>query len=213
MKKYFEKYRYIIFLAILIILTILYSIYLYNFQNTYFVSWLNILISTIISVLLALMIAIYIFYYQTSLIQKETRNKFIPLIEMQLIDIWKSVSNLENPLKVIFSDGKEIDFYPTIYPDLIFEQTICSNVFNQDQTRFLLAMKCSINFNRRIIEQFINMNPRINESPDNYRKSLEFLQINQEKSIKDLKTNILLAIKYFKFNELDNELKQSSNTQ
>ena len=210
MKIIFEKYRYIIFLAIVFILTIAYSVYLYNFQNTYFVSWLNTLISTIISVLLALMIAIYIFYYQTNLIQKETKSKFIPLIEMQLIDIWKSVSNLENPLKVIFSDGKELDFYPNIYPDIIFEQTICSNVFNQGQTRFLLAMKCAINFNRRIIEQFINMNPRIGESPDIYKKSLEFLHINHEKSIKDLKENILLAKNYFEFNELEKEIKKQS---
>ena len=129
---------------------------------------------------------------------------------MQLIDIWKSVSNLENPLKVIFSDGKELDFYPTIYPDIIFEQTICSNVFNQEQTRFLLAMKCAINFNRRITEQFINMNPRIGEDPDIYKKSLEFLHINHEKSIKDLKANILLAKKYFEFNELDKEIKKQS---
>ena len=214
MKKFFEKYRYIIFLVIVFILTISYSVYLYNFQNPYFVSWLNTLISTIISVLLALMIAIYIFYYQTNLIQNETKSKFTPLIEMQLIEIWKSISNLENPLKVIFSDGKELDFYPTIYPDIIFEQAIYSNVFNQEQTRFLVAMKCAINFNRRIIEQFINMNPRINESPDDYKKSLEFLHINQEKSIKDLKTNILLANKYFEFNELDKEIKKnSSNTQ
>ncbi len=215
MKKIFEKSQFIkIILLIVIILTISYSVYLYNFQNTYFVSWLNTLTSTLISVLLALMIAIYIFYYQTNLIQKETKNKFIPLIEMQLVDIWKSVFNLKNPLKVIFNDGKELDFYATIFPDIIFEQAICSNVFNQEQTRFLLAMKCAINFNRCITEQFINMNPRIGESPDNYKKSLEFLHINHEKSIKDLKKNILSANKYFKFNELDKEIKQnSSNTQ
>lgn len=210
-----KKFGFIaIILLIVVILTISYSDYLYNCQNIYFFSWVNTLISTIISVLLALMIAIYIFYYQTNLIQNETKSKFTPLIEMQLIEIWKSISNLENPLKVIFSDGKELDFYPTIYPDIIFEHAIYSNVFNQEQTRFLVAMKCAINFNRRIIEQFINMNPRINESPDDYKKSLEFLHINQEKSIKDLKTNILLANKYFEFNELDKEIKKnSSNTQ
>ncbi len=215
MKKTFEKFLFIkIILLIVIILTISYSVYLYNFQNTYFVSWLNTLIPTLISVLLALTIAIYIFYYQTNLIQKETKNKFIPLIEMQLIEIWKSVSNLKNPLKVIFNDGKELDFYTTIFPDIIFEQAICSNVFNQEQTRFLLAMKCATNFNRRITEQFINMNPRIDENPDNYKKSLEFLHINHEKSIKDLKKNVLFANKYFEFKELDKEIKQnSSNTQ
>jgi hypothetical protein len=203
-----------VILSIVIILMIFYSLYIYIYENDDLINWLNTLISTIISVLLALMIAIYIFYYQTNLIQKETKNKFIPLIEMELTDIWKSLSNLINPMKVIFSDGKELDFYATIFPDIIFEQAICSNVFNQEQTRFLLAMKCAINFNRRIIEQFINMNPRIGENPDNYKKSLEFLHINHEKSIKDLKKNILLANKYFEFNELDKETKKnSSNTQ
>lgn len=201
-----------VILSIVIILMIFYSLYIYIYENDDLINWLNTLISTIISVSLALILAIYIFYYQTNLVQKETKSKFIPLIEMQLIDIWKSVSNLENPLKVTFSDGRELDFYPTIYPDIIFEQTICSNVFNQGQTRFLIAMMCAINFNRRIIEQFINMNPRIGESPDNYKKSLEFLHINHEKSIKDLKTNILLAKNYFELNELDKEIKkQSSN--
>lgn len=203
-----------VILSIVIILMIFYSLYIYIYENDDLINWLNTLISTIISVLLALMIAIYIFYYQTNLIQKETKNKFIPLIEMELTDIWKSLSNLINPMKVIFSDGKELDFYATIFPDIIFEQAICSNVFNQEQTRFLLAMKCAINFNRRIIEQFINMNPRIGENPDNYKKSLEFLHINHEKSIKDLKKNILLANKCFEFNELDKETKKnSSNTQ
>lgn len=207
-----RKFKFIAIISlIVVILTISYSVYIYNSQNNDFVSWLNTLISTIISILLALIIAICIFYYQTNLTQKDTKNKFIPLIEMELIDIWKSLSNLKNPMKVIFSDGKELDFYATIFPDIIFEQAICSNVFNQEQTRFLLAMKCAINFNRRIIEQFINMNPRIDESPDNYKKSLDFLHINHEKSSKDLKKNILLAKKYFEFSELDKEIKKNSS--
>ncbi len=202
-----------IILLIVILLTISYSVYICKIQNIDFINWLNTLIATVISVFLALLIAIYIFYYQTNLIQKETKDKFTPLIEMELMDIWESLSNIKNPLKVIFSDGKELDFYATIFPDIIFEQAICSNVFNQKQTRFLIAMKCAINFNRRIIEQFINMNPWINESPDNYRKSLDFLYINHEKSIKDLKKNILSANKYFKFNELSKKIKQNhSNT-
>lgn len=215
MKKYFEKSLFIkIILLIVIILTTSYSVYLYNFQNIYFVSWLNTLISTLISVLLALMIAVYIFYYQTNLIQKEKKNKLIPSIEMELIDIWKSLYDSENPLKVIFSDRKELNFYATIFPDILFEQAIRSNVFNQKQTRFLLGMVCAINFNRRIIEMFINMYPLIGENPDNYKKSLEFLYINHEKSRKDLEKNILLANKYFKFKELNKETKQnSSNTQ
>ena len=200
-----------VILLIVIILMISYSLYIYIYENDDLVNWLNTLMSTLISVSLALVIAIYIFYYQMNLVEKETKNKFIPLIEMLLVDIWKSLSNLKNPLKVIFSDGKKLDFYTTIFPDIIFEQAICSNVFNQEQTRFLLAMKCAINFNRRIIEQFINMNPRIGESPDNYKKSLEFLHINQEKSIKDLKKNILLANKYFEFNELVKEIKKNSS--
>ena len=198
-----------IILPIVILWIIFYSIYIYQFQNIDFINWLHTLTATAISVLLVLLIAIYIFYYQINLIQEETKNKFIPLIEMELIDIWKSLSNLKNPMKVIFSDGKELDFYATIFPDIIFEQAICSNVFNQEQTRFILAMKCAINFNRRIIEQFINMNPRIDENPDNYKKSLVFLHVNHEKSRNDLKKNILSANKYFKFNELNREINQN----
>lgn len=78
----------VIIFLIIVTVTISYSVYLYYFQNNDFVDWLNTLISTIISILLALLIAIYIFYYQTNIIQKETKNRFIPLIEEELIGIW-----------------------------------------------------------------------------------------------------------------------------
>ncbi len=93
-----------VILLIVSTLMISYSLYIYIYENDDLVNWLNTLMSTLISVSLALIIAIYIFYYQINLVEKETQNKFIPLIEMLLVDIWKSLSNLKNPLKVIFSD-------------------------------------------------------------------------------------------------------------
>ena len=115
-----RKFKFIAIISlIVVILTISYSVYIYNSQNNDFVSWLNTLISTIISILLALIIAICIFYYQTNLTQKDTKNKFIPLIEMELIDICKSLSNLKDPMKVIFRDGKALDLYAPIFPDII----------------------------------------------------------------------------------------------
>ena len=205
-----EKSRYKIIVRvsfIVLILTISYSICIYQFQNDNFVSWLNTFFSTIISVLLALIIAIYIFYYQTDLIQKEIKNKFIPLIEMELIDDWKFLSNLENPMKIRFSDRKELDFYLFKVQNIIFEQAICSNVFDKEQTEFLLKMKGAIDFHNSVIEQFINMNRQFDKNPDIYRKSLEFLYNNHDKSKKELKKIILTANNYFEFEEFNKKIK------
>ena len=70
-----------VILSTVIILMIIYSLYIYICKNDDFVNWLNTLISTLISVSLALIIAMYIFYYQTNLIEKETKEKYLPLIE------------------------------------------------------------------------------------------------------------------------------------
>ena len=157
--------------------------------------------------MLALIIAIYIFYYQTNLIQEEKKNKFIPLIEMELIDDWKFLSNLKNPMKIRFSDGNELDFYLFIVQNLIFEHAIRSNVFNKEQTEFLLKMKGAIDFHNIVIEQFINMNRLFGENPDIYRKSLEFLYNNHDKSKKELKKIILTANNYFEFKEFNKKIK------
>lgn len=212
MKIFFTKFRCIIIVfLIVLILTVSYSVYIYQFQNNDFVYWLNTLISTIISVSLALIIAIYIFYYQTSLIQKDTKNKFIPLIEGDLIDIWTGLFDLQYPMKIKFNDGKIFCVYLDIFDDIIYEQAICSNVFNKEETRFLLEMKVKIKYHNSINERFINLYTRCDESPDKYRKSLEFLYNNYNKSRNELKSTILSANKYFKFKELDKEIKQNSS--
>lgn len=218
MKKIFKIFRYIIFLAIAIafILAIsysvyLYSVYLYNSQNTYFISWLNTLISTLISILLALMIAIFVFYYRANIIQKKTKNKFIPLIEEGLIDVWMSLFDLQSPMKITFSDGKIFCFHLNIFDDIIFEQAIRSNVFDKEETIFLLEMKVKIKFHNNVNEHFVNLHPQFDESTDKYRKSLEFLYDNYNKSRNELKSTILSANNCFKFKELDKEIKKNSS--
>ncbi len=206
-----KKFGFIAIISLIaVIFTISYSVYIYNSQNNNFVSWLN----TLISILLALIIAICIFYYQTNLIQKETKNKFIPLIEGDLIGIWIRLFDLQSPTKIKFNDGKIFCFYLDIFDDIIYEQAICSNVFDKEETGFLLKMKIKIKFHSSANEHFINLHPLFDESPDKHKKSLEFLYYNYNKSRNELKSTILSAKKYFKFKGLDKEIKKnSSNTQ
>jgi len=197
-----------IVLLIAIILTIFYSVFIYNVSNSDFVGWLNTLISTIISVLLALMIAIGFFSYQNKLAQTDTKNKFIPIIETGLIEIWKSVLNLKNPLTVRFSDKKKLNFYLTNFSYIVIEQAIISNVFDKEQTEFLMSAKNGIDFHNNIIEQFINMNPRFDDNPDIYRKTLTFLHNNHKIARNELREIISSANEYFKFNELKKVIKK-----
>lgn len=202
-----------IILLIVILSAISCSVYIYNVQNNNFFSWINTLIPTLISVLLALMIAIFIFNYQTNLIQKDTKDKFIPLIEMELIDIWKDLSNLKYTMKIQFTDDKELVFNLIIFHNIIFERAINANVFNAKQTHFLLTMMECIKLNNSITEKFINLQFRFIEEPDKCRKYLEFLNNNHNENKNDLKVTILSANKYFKFDELNKEIKQNhSNT-
>ena len=99
MKKY-ESLK--VILLIVIILMIIYSLYIYICKNDDFINWLNTLISTLISVSLALLIAMYIFYYQTNLIEKETKEKYLPLIENSLILIWNNLADLTGKAKIRF---------------------------------------------------------------------------------------------------------------
>lgn len=134
-----------------------YSLYIYIYENDDLVNWLNTLMSTLISVSLALIIAIYIFYYQMNLGEKETKNKFIPLIESNLIGLLKSLAKLGDPMKIQFRNGEEVIICLVIFPNIILEQAIISNVFNKAQTEFLLSMKNSIDYHNKIVEQVINM--------------------------------------------------------
>lgn len=203
----------VIIFLIIVTVTISYSVYLYYFQNNDFVDWLNTLISTIISILLALLIAIYIFYYQTNIIQKETKNRFIPLIEEELIGIWTGLlDTTKYSMKFKFSDKEIVYFYLDEYDDIIFEEAICSNVFNQEETRFLLEIKIKIRFVNIVNDHLINLRIRRDEDLKYYKRSLEFLYTNHNKSRKELKSAVLLANKYFKFNKLDKKIgKDSSN--
>ncbi len=205
-----KKYLFIIIiLLIIIILTVSYSIYVYNIQNDEFINWLNTLISILISVLLALIIAILIFNYQTNLIQKETKDKFIPLIERELIDIWKDLSNLKYRTKIQFADSKELVFNLIIFHNIIFEQAICANIFNAEQTHFLLTVMEEVNFHNSVIEKFIDLYSRFIEEPDKCRKYLEFLNSNHNENITNLNITISSSNEYFKFNELNKEIKKN----
>jgi len=197
-------------LLIIIILTISYSIYICNFQNDDFINWLNTLILTSISVLLALIIAMYIFYFQTDLIEKATKEKYLPLIENSLILIWKNFADLTGIAKIRFRNGEEINLYTYTIQDIIFEQAIFSNVFNTSQTEFLLAMRNNINYNNKVIEMIINMDPSCFKNPHIYKGRFKELEFNNNSSREDIKKTIKLANKYFKFDELDKKIKQNT---
>lgn len=205
-----KKHIFKIIFSIVILVVLFYSYHLYYFQNIYFIGWLSTLISAIFSVLLAMRLAIYIFNYQTNSIQEKTRNKFIPLIEGNLIDISKHLfSSKVIPMKVSFSDGKEFYFYLNIFGSIVIEQAICSNVFNTEQTDILLTIKAAIDFHNDVVRLFINnMHRAYGETPDKYRKIFEFLHKNHENSKKDFIEIIALANRCFKFINLDKEIKK-----
>ena len=203
MKKY-ESLK--VILLIVIILMIIYSLYIYICKNDDFINWLNTLISTLISVSLALLIAMYIFYYQTNLIEKETKEKYLPLIENSLILIWNNLADLTGKAKIRFRNGEEINLYTYTIQDIIFEQAIFSNVFNTTQTEFLLSMRNNINYNNKVIEMIINMEPLYFKNPDIYKGRFKELEFNNKSSRENIKKTIKLANKYFKFDNLDNEM-------
>lgn len=209
-----KKIVFITFITIIslitIILAISYSVFIYNVSNSDFVNWLDTLISTLISVLFALIIAICIFYYQTNLVKNETKDNFNPLIEMILIDIWKSLSDLRDAIKIRFTDGKELVFHSLIFQNIIFNQAVYANVFNPKQTKFLLRVIAEIDFHNNVIEKLINLSPSFSEEPDKFKKVLEFLNDNHKKIKNNLKKSVLEAGDYFKFNELNKEIKQNT---
>lgn len=196
-------------LSIVIILMIIYSLYIYICKNDDFINWLNTLISTLISVSLALIIAMYIFYYQTDLIEKETKEKYLPLIENSLILIWNNLADLTGIAKIRFRNGEEINLYTYTIQDIIFEQAIFSNVFNTTQTEFLLSMRNNINYNNKVIEMIINMEPLYFKNPDIYKGRFKELEFNNKSSRENIKKTIKLANKYFKFDNLDNEMRNT----
>lgn len=198
-----------IILLIVILLTISYSVYTCNVQNNNFFNWLNTLIPTVISVLLALLIAIYIFYYQTNSIQEETRNKFIPLIEIELLDIWKSLNDSRDVMKIKLASDKEFVFQALIFQSTIFNQAVYVNVFNSEEAKILLKIIAEINFHNSLIDKLINLSTKSIIQPDELLKVLEFFYNNHTKTINNLKKSILLANEYFKFNELDKVIKQN----
>lgn len=210
MKKYLLI---IIILLIVIILGFFYTVFIYNVSNSDLVNWLNTLVSTIISVSFALIIALFILYHQANLVQEETKNKFFPLIEMVLLDIWKSLNDLKDPMKIKLANDKELVFQALIFQSTIFNQAVCANVFNSEETKILLTIIAEINFHNSLIDKLINLSTRSIIQPDELLKVLEFFYNNHTKTINKLKKSILSANQYFKFNKLNMEIKQNkSNT-
>jgi len=202
-----KKLKFIkVILSIVIILMIFYSLYIYVCKNDDFINWLNTLMSTLISVSLALIIAMYIFYYQANLVEKETKDKYLPLIENSLILIWNNLADLTGIAKIRFRNGEEINLYTYTIQDIIFEQAIFSNVFNTTQTEFLLSMRNNINYNNKVIEMIINMEPLYFKNPDIYKGRFKELEFNNKSSRENIKKTIKLANRYFKFDNLDNEM-------
>lgn len=197
-----------IILLLVILFLIIYSIYIYNLSNNDFVDWLSTLISTLTSVLFALIIAMFLFYYQDNLIKKDTKNKYIMTIEKYLIEIWKASSNLKDPQITYFIDKEKLDIYLFNIHKIIFEQAICSNVFDVEETGFLLTMMTAIDYHNTVKEKYVNMSIRFDKNSKSDIESLRILHNNNKESITALKNTIESANKYFEFNELKKEIEE-----
>ena len=198
---------------IAIILALSYSVFIYNVSNSDFINWLNTAMSTVISVLFALIIAMSLFYYQENLIKKDTKNKHNTVIERYLIELWKNLSNLKEPTKIHFIDKEkkeELNFYLFNIHKIIFEQAICSNVFDVEQTGFLLYMMGVIDYHDIVKEKFVNLSIRFDENSNSDKKSIRILHNNNKKSITELKEIIKSANKSFKFKELNKLIKKNT---
>lgn len=205
-----KKLKFIkVILSVVIIFMIIYSFYIYICEKDDFINWLNTLISTLISVSLALIIAMYIFYYQSNLVEKETKDKYLPLIEGSLILIWKDLADLSEGVKIRFRNGEEINLYTYTIQGIIFEQAFFSNVFNTTQAEFLLSMRNYIEYNNKTVEMIINMNPLCFKNPDSYKNKFKELEFNNKRSRENIKKTIELTSKYFILNKLDNEIKNT----
>ena len=196
-------------LFIVIISTIFYSIYIYKYENDELFNWLNTFFATIFSVSVAFAIAMYIFYNQSSLIEKKTKEKYLPLIEDGLISIWKDLASLSAIAKFRFSNGEEGIFHFYFIQDIIFEQAIISNVFNETETEFLLRMRNSILKNNKIIEIAINMYSLLIKDVDILEEIIKGLILDNIENRKEIKENIESASKYFKFTKLENEIRNT----
>jgi len=196
-------------LFIVIIFAIPYSIYIYTYENDELFNWLNTLFATIISVSVAFTIAMYIFYNQSSLIEKKTKEKYLPLIEDGLISIWKDLASLSAIAKFRFSNGEEGIFHFYFIQDIIFEQAIISNVFNKTETEFLLSVRNSILYNNKTIEIALNMYSIFTKNTDIHEEIIKGLIKDNIESRKEIKESIESASKYIKFTKLENEIRNT----
>jgi len=205
-----KKLKFIkVILSIVIILMIFYSLCIYVYKNDDFINWLNTLMSTLISVSLALIIAMYIFYYQSNLIEKNMKEKYLPLIENSLMSIWKDLASLSGGAKFRFKNGEEGILYIYFIQDIIFEQAIISNVFNETETEFLLKMRNSILKNNKIIEIALNMISLLIKDVDILEEIIKGLILDNIENRKEIKESIESASKYFKFTKLESEMKNT----
>jgi len=205
-----KKIRLILFiLLIAIVIAIFYTNYIYKYENDELVNWFNTLFATIISVLLALSIALYIFYNQSNLIEKNMKEKYLPLIENSLLSIWKDLASLSGRAKFRFKKGEEGILYIYFIQDIIFEQAIISNVFSETETEFLLRMRNSILNNNKIIEIAINMYSLFIKDVDILEEIIKGLILDNIENRKEIKENIESASKYFKFTKLENEIRNT----
>ena len=199
----------LVILSIVIIIAILYTIYIYKCENDELVNWFNTLFATIISVLFALAIAMYIFYNQSNLIEKNMKEKYLPLIENSLMSIWKGLASLSGGAKFRFKNGEEGILYIYFIQDIIFEQAIISNVFSETETEFLLRMRNSILKNNKIIEIAINMYSLLIKDVDILEEIIKGLILDNIENRKEIKESIESASKYFKFTKLENEIRNT----
>ena len=196
-------------LSIAIIIAIFYTNYIYKYENDELVNWFNTLFATIISVLLALSIALYIFYNQSNLIEKNMKEKYLPLIENSLMSIWKGLASLSGIAKFRFKNGEEGILHFYFIQDIIFEQAIISNVFSETETEFLLRMRNSILKNNKIIEIAINMYSLLIKDVDILEEIIKGLILDNIENRKEIKESIESASKYFKFTKLENEIRNT----
>jgi hypothetical protein len=164
MVKIILKNYYIVIILILLatICAYLYSRILFSIKPDKIWDWYNSISSTLISVVLALAIAIGIFFFQTNIIQKAEKDKYLFVLDVELAATWQGVQNTENPLNVNYKNTT-YSFNVVYLQSIILEEAARSGLFNEKETRLLLKLTRYINFHNMNLDLLISLIPRIDD--------------------------------------------------
>lgn len=157
MIKYFPIY---IFILLAIIATFLYWKTLLKKSPKLRWDWYNNISATLISILLAVSIGIGIFFFQNSVIQKQDKEKYLYILNVELAATWQSLYTTDNPLNINF-ENETYSFYVVYLQSIILEEAVRSGLFNKEETRILLRLIRYINFHNKNLDLLINLLPQL----------------------------------------------------